>query len=496
MITLKRYVLTFAAVCAFTRQICGETAPRIAIVGAGIGGASASHFLKTLFDTSDLTVHIYESKKIGGRLATTVLNNNGYEIGGSVIHPQNKYMSDFLQLTGLKKKGADGDRGVMGLYNGKEFVFSESHWRVVNVVKMLWRYGMSIFKWEKVMDDTLKKFSKIYELQEKGYAYSTVDQLLTAMSPNFLNSTQISIRQVLKKLQFSDKFIDELLMAITRVNYGQTPDVNGFVGLVALAGATPNLWSVEGGNHLVAEKLLQSTGVDLIPETVVEVVYQESNKTFSVVSAAPEFAANINDAPSYSKRRLEYDIVIIATPLIDGVSRINFTAFPTPIKNFKGRYQRTVTTIVEGDINRTYLNLDDKAVDSILTTSTEAEFNSLSRIFPVSSQETENMSKVWKVFSQLPLTDQQLDNLFASRLDTQVIDWLAYPHYTPPEELQSFLLQGNLPIFYTSAIEWAASAMEMSCIAGRNAALLAHHYWHKNRDAIDKIPHLKVHREL
>ncbi len=48
--------------------------------------------------------------------------------------------------------------------------------------------------------------------------------------------------------------------------------------------------------------------------------------------------------------------------------------------------------------------------------------------------------------------------------------WDAYPRFSPPERFAPFALAPGLA--YTSALENAASAMEMAAIAGVNAALL------------------------
>jgi len=52
---------------------------------------------------------------------------------------------------------------------------------------------------------------------------------------------------------------------------------------------------------------------------------------------------------------------------------------------------------------------------------------------------------------------------------------MAYPHYTPPEKFWSFVLDDG--VFYVNAIEHSASAMEMSAVSAKNAALLAHKYY-------------------
>ena len=68
--------------------------------------------------------------------------------------------------------------------------------------------------------------------------------------------------------------------------------------------------------------------------------------------------------------------------------------------------------------------------------------------------------------------------MFNNRSKTVVADWLAYPHYKATENSpwpQPFKLAHNL--YYTSAVEWAGSAMEMSAIAAKNVANFAFNEW-------------------
>ena len=85
------------------RTVCaGERSsnPNIAIVGAGIGGSSSSHFLRELFGP-EATIDVFEaSDRIGGRLNTMEIAGRRYESGGSIIHPANKYMGDFVKHLG------------------------------------------------------------------------------------------------------------------------------------------------------------------------------------------------------------------------------------------------------------------------------------------------------------------------------------------------------------------------------------------------------------
>lgn len=55
--------------------------------------------------------------------------------------------------------------------------------------------------------------------------------------------------------------------------------------------------------------------------------------------------------------------------------------------------------------------------------------------------------------------------------EVQVLRWKAYPRYSTAERYDKFKLDDGL--YHVNAMEWAASAMEMSVISGRNAAILA-----------------------
>lgn len=55
---------------------------------------------------------------------------------------------------------------------------------------------------------------------------------------------------------------------------------------------------------------------------------------------------------------------------------------------------------------------------------------------------------------------------------------------SPPEELDSFVLNQD-GFYYTSPIEWAASAIEMSILSAKNSALLAFNNWYGLKDRID-----------
>ncbi len=73
--------------------------------------------------------------------------------------------------------------------------------------------------------------------------------------------------------------------------------------------------------------------------------------------------------------------------------------------------------------------------------------------------------------------------IFLRRDETVVADWLAYPDYDVRQRASidglSFELHPGL--YYINAIEWAASALEMSAVGAKNVANLAYERWIQRR---------------
>lgn len=262
-----------------------------------------------------------------------------------------------------------------------------------------------------------------------------------------------------------------------------------FIGSVSLAGATSGLWAVHGGNKQIPKQLLRLSKATLHRAQVTKVTLTKSGKFVLEFFPVAE--------SSQDQEYKEYDTVIFATPLTEDKSKIVFKNFSMPLK-FPGRFHRTVCTIVFGSLNYTHFRFHDEndALNEILTIK-DVFFNSVGMILPVDYDGTKkSYSDMWKVFSQAPLSSQELDMLFSKRSYVNVIDWLAYPQYTLNHEMGSFVLAKN--VFYVNAIEWAASAMEMSVIGAKNVALLAYKSWfdRENEYTVDSVDANRLHEEL
>ncbi|CAG2119641.1 unnamed protein product [Medioppia subpectinata] len=277
------------------------------------------------------------------------------------------------------------------------------------------------------------------------------------MSPEIYNLTKISYKNFLMDAKYSKKFIDELVQSISLVNYGQDVSIPAFVGCVSFAGAGEQLWAIKGGNKLLAKQLAHNSEATISLNTRVNSVTQLDANLFEL---------SVTDEKSGQTSTRRYNSVIIATPLTE--NQLKFINFSTNFNvNFpKRQYHRTVSTLVAGHLNKKWKGRD------VLSDNESTFFTSIGRVYPVDDSRDER-TPVYKVFSRTPLTTDQLDLIFE---DTQVVyvkDWYAYPHYdSVSEPLPPFILSPG--VYHLNAIEWAASAIEMSLIGGKNAALLAY----------------------
>ncbi|TRY68048.1 hypothetical protein DNTS_003632 [Danionella cerebrum] len=474
---------------------------KIAIIGGGIGGTSAAFFFRQEFGPG-VKIDVFEEGTIGGRLATESIAGHEYETGGSIIHPLNLHMKFFVDKLGLSSRADVSSK--MAIFDGRDLIFEESDWFIVNFLRMLWRYGFNFIRMHMWVESILDKFMRIYQYQQFGYSFSSVEKMLHAMGgESFLTLANQTLEEAMMAEGFSQLFLNDIVAPVTRVNYGQSVRINGFVGAVSLAGAGSGLWAVDGGNKMVCSGLLYHSKAEVVPARVTTISMKSRPSKAGPVLSFYEVSYVGKSGASHST----YDIVVVATPLHQDVSEINFSGFSPPIpSHFPGQYHQTVATLVHGHLNVSYLGAKDKPEDfyisDILTVDNKAsDINSLSALDPVKIPKgytllSASHKKVWKIFSSQPLSQNHLQRIFLSWDSVFEKRWLAYPSYNPPQRrTPPFVLHDRL--YYLNAVEWAASAMEMSAISSRNLALLAHHRWYQQTGKIDQEDlHTRLRGEL
>lgn len=286
--------------------------------------------------------------------------------------------------------------------------------------------------------------------------------------------------------------VDDLVCCAMKVNYGQNnKDLDAFTAFVSLAGMEDgSLWRVLGGNCQIPQKALESSKAALVQANVTSVTRNNKDGKTSYTVA---YDKQTTKDPESSGLSTDFDVVIIAHPL--NLSMVKFENFPTQIYSVAAKtpYHRTVATFIKGELNGKMFGLEGPSYPTsfpleIMTNDlvdSPVDFNSISIQIPVDIKDTDTKdfckplaqepTRVWKVFSRNPLTIADKSRLFRSIESEVTKDWLAYPQYNPPEEYPPFVLDGE-GLLYVNAIEKVASAAEMSCIGGKNAALLVKDY--------------------
>ena len=385
------------------------------------------------------------------------------------------------------------------IFDGKEFILKLGKCGICTDLKLLFRYGFSLIRFQLFLKSTLKKYSTIYQLQSEGHAFSTVPDLLNAMGgESFIEETQLSAQHYfVGKLGWSQQMIDEIFVPGLRVNYGQNANVGAFTTMVSMAGAEGNsLWSVVGGNKQIPEKALSWANATFHHSEVLNITrVQQSN------SLSPKYTITYQDVAGSSlgdegredtATTEQFDAIIFANPL--PISRVAFTDFPQPVYTpaTTTPYHRTVATFVKGEVDPSFFGLKAYGKDfpfNIMTTASTPDEISfplccISLLIPSDATADtvaqyvkpveQQPNRVWKLFSTRPLTQEELDQIFSKRGEAVAIDWLAYPEYNPPEQFPSFVLDDG--VFYINAIEKSASAMEMSAVGAMNCSLLTWKY--------------------
>ncbi|EFJ30564.1 hypothetical protein SELMODRAFT_170018 [Selaginella moellendorffii] len=435
---------------------CDASQTKVCIVGSGIGGASAAHFLRKYSGRpqNELHIHVYERNSIvGGRMAMVDLLGDRFEAGASILHPKNLHTVHFVGLLGLKQKTSP-DSETFGLWDGKKFVvrtmdggssfITKKIAGLINALGMLWRYGSDLFRMRSFVSQLLKRFLHFYD--EGRTPYSSVKDMLESVE--LYGYTQHTLVRELLREGLSVQIITEIVTMITRINYGQNVSISGLAGAVSLCGSGDDLWAVEGGNWQMADGLIKLSNASLgLSDTVLSVVSKDG----------------VYEVMSSSGKNRTCNAVIIAASLDE-----EKIVFSPSVDLPKRSMHHTFVTFVRGLVSRDYFGLKDAKLPDLIATLEVPGIPFISISVLKSYNATDN---AYKVFSRASLSDEFLDKLFSVRRKTIRLNWAAYPQYNAPETFAPVILDGN-HLYYVNSFENAASTMETSAVAAENVARL------------------------
>ena len=456
----------------------------------------------------------YEKEpRLGGRAYTVALDDNEQqlliELGASIIHIENDLILTMARAANLTPVPVDQDGdGLLALFDGVSLVFRQSPWRIITFIKTLWRYGFQPWFYRNSAYNFLHKFRTIYDLQANGTSFVSVHDMLKSIACHTLTQ-EVFVQYIRDTFHTYSTFAAEIVAAASKTNYNQNNmELNAFAGLVSLLPATdPRVVRIKEGNTKIAETVIEHVvdggngkGSIYLNTTVVEIVQkattatsgagEHEKKTFTVVATTTSSSSSTNTTTTTTTNNnnnnnnlkegeeREYDAVIIATPVQSTTAPIQLSNIPhLPVIPHRA-YQQTIVTIIRGTLRPTFFGLPPGPFpySTILVTEsgTNVPFTSISRVGMCKGTGMNNVY-YYKLFSRQSLPQTWLGMIFDGGYQILVTrTWEAYPRFDAPENFPPFKLSEGL--YYSSAWENAASAMEMASLAGRNVALLVNEY--------------------
>lgn len=459
MILLLVYLISYFGSVVTSNSGCKE---KIAVIGAGPGGLSFSYHYQKFTNHSDADITIFErSDYVGGRSTTVnVYNNPDYpvELGASVYVSANKILVNAVEEFNLNNGSQAPDNkninsDTLGIYNGNEIFFNADTSSSLFPVQLGMRYGLAPLQVSSLTSKVVGNFVEVFYYT--GFPFSLNSGVQQAGLLPFVNATG---QQSLKANGISDKYANEFVASLTRVNYAQNLDqIHGLETLVSVA--ADSTIQVVDGNWQIFEAFVKSAQADLRLNTAVTSLRKTRDNKWLVKSCGPR-----------GTRVESYDKVIIAAPYYQ--ANIQGLNYKVPNVNYVNLH--VTLFAVKSKLNGNYFNFKGEVPSTVLTAKTA---NKDIPFFSISYQRYINKTGdyVYKVFSPTKPSKNFLLLLVDRGSQLTWIHrklWQSYPYLSPIDNFIDFKLDDNL--YYLNTMETFISTMETSALAGANvAAILA-----------------------
>ncbi|KAF9331797.1 hypothetical protein BGZ91_011975 [Linnemannia elongata] len=413
----------------------------VAIIGAGAGGSSTAFYLQNLLQPPGEPLHKHQllhpttitifdqSDKIGGRCQVFFTTNPAdpennkpeqevaVEVGASIFVKINHHLADSAKEFGLKVKKLDDE--LLAIWDGDEFLFTESSWRFWSILKGLARWGLAPIKLNRLLKKTLDDLLRFYNSQE---SYTSIYEFSTAH--NLHNEASILTQEYLESNGIDKKYAQEVVEVATRVNYGSNlDDIHALGALVTMA--ANDAQQIEGGNFQIFEGMVAKSGAEVRLKTKIARVRRLKPRH---EGEEPQF-----EVTTTTGQKQIFDYIVLAAPIESTNIDFDISLPPQP----KVDYRTIHATFVRGNVNPSYFYAPTSPVRSstpsakdfpthILSTNSRAEFISLSIQARLSNGET-----ITKIFSPEALSKDLLDRLYSNRTWVKHKEWKAYPKLRP-----------------------------------------------------------------
>ncbi|OAG02533.1 prenylcysteine oxidase-like protein 1 precursor [Paraphaeosphaeria sporulosa] len=471
---------------------------RVAIIGAGAAGSSAAYHLAQFAQDSGIPLQIDVFERdwhIGGR--STTINpwsdsDQAVELGASIFVDVNHILVNATKAFNLSTNNRENllaDIPEVGIWNGKEIVFTMNEGGWWDLAKLFWRYGYAPVKANKLMRETVDKFLQMYE--RPLFPWNSLSDVVQLVG--LTEATGLTGEQYMQNKGISPKFANEIVQASTRVNYASNlGTIHGVEAMVCLA--TNGAMSIAGGNWRIFEHMLSSS----------DSISTHLNNTITRISKQADGSYNLT---TIAGRVSSFDEVILAAPLQFSNLAIDPAPEHTPEEiPYVKLHVTHFATPHKLDPSAFGLEADKPVPEYVLTTlQVDEEYGSKPNvgragffsISIVSSGVNVHGSKprseyIYKIFSPKRIDHQFLSRVLGLQVSKEeaekgdvdgTVSWInhwevhSYPYEYPRVTFDEIKLDEGL--WYTSAIESFISTMETSALSGKNVAQLIVNGWNK-----------------
>jgi prenylcysteine oxidase/farnesylcysteine lyase len=490
--------------------------------GAGAAGSSSAYYLRRFLanstvDKLPLDITVYEKHSYVGGRSTTV---NAYddpafpiELGASIFVSVNKNLVNAANEFGLsvssasaKKPRIEEESDILGIYDGKELLFTYPEGKWWSLAKLVYRYGlMAPYRTKKLTEATVGKFLQMYEAPY--FPFASLSETVEAVG--LLPATGTTGQQFLEQNGISEGFAQELIQASTRVNYGQNLGlIHGLETVVCMAAA--GAMSVEGGNWQIFRGMIDASKVDLRLQTAVTSLSKDEDGQW-VVASKTDGKATTTEI---------YDSVIIAGPLQFSNIAIEAELEKKPdVIPYVTLHVTLIASPYRLDPAAFGLKAGQPVPQSILTTLNETErsdptvargegkdavgnsgFFSISTLRSVERPDL-GIEYIYKVFSPERFSNERIMEKLEvpTGEDDRAITWIhrhvwkSYPYEYPRVTFEESKLAEGL--WYTAGIESFISTMETSSLMGMNVAQLVVNEWVEEKKKEEEEKRVKEEQE-
>lgn len=484
--------------------------PKIAIIGAGIAGASSAHHLHQLAHLrQQLHITVFEADdQVGGRVRSAHVHDEpafDVEVGAATFTEDDWCLKEAMQEVGLKSVVRSHSNYHTGVWDCKDLLlsYSKEHKPLSSACwqspKWLWRYGSSLCKVQDMIKGSADGFSSfavfhpflnLFEKLKRSFS----SQEISSFAAPYLESCGVSA-----------KLVNEVVRAESRYRHARDLDqVNVLSSLLALRSSLDV--AIQHGNQRLPHRMLKIAEAHIRLNHRVSRITVGEQRRWKVHAVSADNQAKAQ--PSTFED--EFDIIILTAPFafngIDIDPPISTLISTAEIRRYVERHVTLFSTLHR--LSPRYFNqsTDTTVPEYILTAPKQSISEDDNDIFSITVSDRVpppdriddegELEFVYKIVSSKPITDDEIASLLSHSLSSPTdnfsclrtirdigVTWLhrqAWPHAYPQFDPKRPILDDieiAPDLYYTAAAEDVLSTMEMSCRMGKNLA--KHLYYSK-----------------